>query len=118
MVKKPTARNSKPQMAPERGKPGDEHNPIPPIRSTGNLPLHLTDSHSGLILGTCPPVTVRSGRDGLYRDEVGGACNHKRSVALLAVPSPDCGWSPRLGRTDTSANVPNGSVESFSKREI
>ena len=27
------------------------HNPISPIRSTGSLPLHLTASDSGLILG-------------------------------------------------------------------
>ena len=46
----------------ERGARLEEaHNPISPIRSTGSLPLHLTASDSGLILG-CPPVTVRSSR--------------------------------------------------------
>ena len=52
-AKKPTAKNSRPQMAlrPREASLGDAHNPIAPIRSTGSLPLHLTASDSGLILG-------------------------------------------------------------------
>ena len=53
---------------------------------------------------TCPPVTVRSGRDGLDPDEVGGARNHRRSVGSARCASPDVGWTPRLGRTVTSAS--------------
>ena len=37
---------------------------------------------------TCPPVTVRSGRDGLDPDEVGGTCNHGRSVGSARCASP------------------------------
>ena len=46
-------------------------------------------------------VTVRSGRDGLDPDEVGGACNHRRSVGSARCASRDGGWTPRLDRTVT-----------------
>ena len=53
LAKKPTAKNSRPQMAlrPRPASLEDARNPISPIRSTGSLPLHLTASDSGLILG-------------------------------------------------------------------
>ena len=35
-----------------------------------------------------PPVTVRSARDGLDPDQVGGACNHRRSVGSARHASP------------------------------
>ena len=52
-ARKPTAKNSRPQMAhrPRGASLGDAHNPISPIGNTGSLPLHLTASDSGMILG-------------------------------------------------------------------
>ena len=46
-------KSSRPQMAlrPRRARLENAHNPISPIRSTGSLPLHLTASDSGFILG-------------------------------------------------------------------
>ena len=43
-AKKPTAKNSRPQMAlrPREASLEDAHNPISPIRSTGSLPLRST----------------------------------------------------------------------------
>ena len=51
---------------------------------------------------TCPPVTVRSGRDGLDPNEVGGTCDHRRSVGSARYASP--------GRRMDSTAWPNGYV--------
>ena len=68
---------------------------------------------------TCPPVTVRSGRDGLDPDEVGGACNRRRSAGSARYASP--------GRRMDSTACPNGYVRQrpgwssgflFKKRDI
>ena len=58
-ARKPTAENSRPQMAlrPREASLGDVHNPISPICSTGSLPLHLTAPDSALILSL--PVRQR-----------------------------------------------------------
>ena len=76
------------------------------------LEIHYTPKHGQLAtpfdgLGlrvnsrlTCPPVTVRSSRDGLDPDEVGGACNHKRSAGSARCTSP--------GRRMDSTAWPNG----------
>ena len=37
---------------------------------------------------------------------------------LLAGPPPDGEWAPRLGRTVTSVNVPNGPLDSCSIRGV
>ena len=50
---------------------------------------------------TLTDVTVRSSRDGLDPDEVGGACNQRRSVGSARY-ARDVGWTPRLNRTVTS----------------
>ena len=94
LARKPTAKNSRPQTAlrPREARLEDAHHPIAPIRSTGRLPLHLTASdYPNLALTprpTCPRVTVRSGRDGLDPDEVGGACNRRRSAGSARYASP------------------------------
>ena len=49
---------------------------------------------------TVPIATVRSGRDGLDPDVVGGSCNHRRSVASARCVSP--------GRRLDSTAWPNG----------
>ncbi len=49
-----------------------------------------------------PRVTVRSGRDGLDPDDVGGACNHRRSVSSVRCAFP--------GRRKDSTAWPNGYV--------
>ena len=48
----------------------------------GSLSGRRSDGANG------PDVTVRSGRDGLDPDEVGGACNHRRSVGSARYASP------------------------------
>ena len=49
---------------------------------------------------TCPPVTARPSRDALDQDEVGGACNHRRSAGSARCASP--------GRRMDSTAWPNG----------
>ncbi len=67
--------------------------PIPLSRTAGPAACGETGMVGSLsgrysVRANRPDVTVRSGRDGLDPDEVGGACNHRRSVGFARPASP------------------------------
>ena len=60
-----------------------------------------------------PPVTVRSGRDGVDPDEVGGACNRRRSAGSARPASPgrrmdSTGYRRRSAAVTTEVTVRSG----------
>ena len=60
-----------------------QHGHLPPCLTVPNEKFPGSNHRK-----TCPPVTVRSNRDGLDLDEVGVACNHRRSVGSTRCASP------------------------------
>ena len=102
------SKNSRPQMA--RGREGQAWSMLTTryLRSAARAACHLARRfRTNSLPGSngrriCPPVTVRSSRDGLHPDEVGGACNHRRFVGSARFVSP--------GRRMDSTAWPNGFV--------